>query len=324
MKKISILVPCYNEEENIKPFYHALMEMIDKSFSKYLYEIVFVDNKSTDNSRNVIRSLCNQDKNVKAIFNIRNFGSLNSPFYGLCQVTGDAAVLISADFQDPVALIPQMVRKWEEGAKVVCAVKTSSKENPIVYFLRGAYYKIIRKLSFVRTTDHFFGFGLYDRSFLEILKSLNDPMPYLRGIVAEYAPDRVEISYKQEKRRAGKSSNNWYSLYDSAMLSFTSYTKAGLRVFTFLGFACAVGGFIVALIYFTLKLVYMEQFVAGIAPALIGLFILGGVQLIFIGMVGEYIIAMNSRLINRPLVIEEERLNFDNKDGEFLERKEDV
>lgn len=311
MKKISILVPCYNEEENIRPFYDSLKKMIDESLSGYLYEIVYVDNKSTDSSRNVIRSLCGQDKNVKAIFNIRNFGSLNSPFYGLCQVTGDAAVLISADFQDPIDLIPQLVKKWEEGAKVVCAVKTSSKENPIIYHLRSAYYKIIRKLSFVKTTDHFFGFGLYDRSFLDILKTLDDPMPYLRGIVAEYAPDRVEVPYKQEKRRAGRSSNNWYSLYDSAMLSFTSYTKAGLRVFTFLGFICAIGSFIVALIYFALKLIYMEHFTAGMAPVLIGLFFLGGVQLIFIGMIGEYIIAMNSRLINRPLVIEEERINFD-------------
>ena len=311
MKRISVLIPCYNEEGNIELFYKAVQAELNKLSGKYDYEIVFIDNKSTNNSREIIKRICNMDTRVKAIFNIRNFGSLNSPYYGLCQVTGDAAIMISADFQDPVSMLPQFIKAWENGAKVVCGVKSRSDESRFIYHLRSAYYRLIRKMSFVETTDHFFGFGLYDRSFLDILKTIKDASPYLRGIVAEYAPDRVEIEYTQEKRRAGKSSNNWYSLYDYAMLSFTSYTKAGLRLFTFFGFFCAAIGFVIALVYFILKIFFMEQFVMGMAPVLIGIFIMGGVQLLSIGMVGEYILSINNRLINRPLVVEEERINFD-------------
>ncbi len=310
MKKISVLIPCYNEEDNIIPIYEAVKEEWNKSLPNYEYEIVFIDNKSKDSSRDRIRELCSADKRVKAIFNIQNFGSLNSPFWGLCQVTGDAAILLCADFQDPIELLPRFVEEWEKGARVVCAVKTNSKENPFIYFLRSCYYRLLRKMSQVKTTDHFFGFGLYDRSFLDILKSLDDPVPFLRGIVAEYAPDRVEIPYEQAKRRAGKSSNNWYSLYDSAMLSFTSYTKVGLRICTFTGLFCAMVGFIVAIVYLVLKIIYWERFTAGMAPAITGLFILGSIQLVFIGLVGEYILTINERVTRRPLVIEEERINF--------------
>ena len=311
MKTISILVPCYNEEGNILPLYDAIKGEWNKSLSRYNYEIVFIDNKSSDCTRKLIRRICAKDKRCKAIFNRQNFGSLNSPYYGLCQVTGDAAILLCADFQDPVEMLPKLVNEWEKGAEVVCAVKTSSKESPLLYFLRSCYYRLLKKMSKVNIIRHFTGFGLYDRSFLNILKSLDDPMPFLRGIVAEYAVDRVEIPYEQAKRRTGKSSNNWYSLYDAAMLSFTSYTRAGLRLFTFFGFACAVIGFVISLVYLFLKIIYFDQFIMGLAPALLGLFILGGVQLIFLGMIGEYIISMNSRIINRPLVIEEERINFE-------------
>lgn len=311
MKRVTVVIPCYNEEGNIDEFYKALKNLFLQKLSQYNYTFLFIDNKSTDNSRAIIYQICKKDSNVRAIFNIRNFGSLNSPYYALCQADGDAVILISADFQDPIDIIPKFIEEWEKGAKVVCGVKNRSKENHLIYCLRTIYYKLIRKMSYVATTDHFFGFGLYDRSFLEILKNLNDPLPYLRGIVAEYAPDRVEIPYEQENRRAGKSSNNWYSLYDSAMLSFTSYTKIGLRIFTFFGFFCAIVGFVIAFVYLILKLLNMNQFVMGMAPVLIGLFIMGGIQLIFIGILGEYILTINNRLINRPLVVEEERINFD-------------
>lgn len=216
-----------------------------------------------------------------------------------------------SDFQDPVELIPIMVHKWEEGNKVICMVKTKSQESKFMYWLRGQYYKLIRKMSEAPQIEQFTGFGLYDKSFIDILKSLHDPTPFLRGIVAEYAPDHLEIQYEQKKRRLGKTSNNLYTLFDAAMLSFTSYTKVGMRIATFSGFIIAFLSLLVALVYLILKLVFWNKFAIGNAPSLIGLFLLGGIQLIFIGLLGEYIMSMNIRIINRPLVIEEERINFE-------------
>ena len=215
------------------------------------------------------------------------------------------------DFQDPIELIPQYIREWEKGYKIVIGIKTSSKENPIMYHLRGMYYKFIKKFSDVEQIEHFTGSGLYDRDFVEVLRKLKDPTPFLRGIVAELGYKRKEIPYEQPKRRAGKTHNNFYSLYDAAMLSITSYTKIGLRLCTFFGVACAGVSVIVGLIYLILKLVYWDNFAAGMAPVLIGMFFLGALQLFFIGFIGEYILSINQRVMNRPLVIEEERINFD-------------
>lgn len=309
-KTISVMIPCYNEEENIFEIYKAVRNEISTNLSEYDYEIVFIDNKSKDNTRNLIRAVCEMDKNVKAIFNIKNFGQFNSPYYGLTQCTGDCVISVCADFQDPVELIPEMVHEWENGNKVICMVKKSSKESKLMYFARSCYYKLIKKLSNVEQIEHFTGFGLYDKSFIEILRNLNDSMPFIRGIVAEYAPDHLEIPYEQAKRRAGKTHNNFYTLYDAAMLSFTSYTKAGLRVVTFFGFFVAIISLLVSLIYFIYKLTHWNTFDAGVAPVIIGLFFVGGVQLGALGFIGEYIMNMNQRLINRPLVIEEERLNW--------------
>lgn len=311
MKTISIVIPCYNEEGNVRPICTAVREVLKTELPSYGYEILLIDNKSTDGTRPVIRELCREDPCIKAIFNIQNFGQFNSPYYALWQTSGDCVILLCADFQDPVELIPKMVHAWEEGHRVVCMIKTSSKENQFLYFLRSVYYKMIKAMSNVRQIEHFTGFGLYDRSFIEILKSLRDSTPFLRGIVAEYAPDRLEIPYEQQLRRKGKTHNNFFSLFDAAMLSFTSYTKGGLRFATFCGFAISAVSFLIAIFYLIQKLVYWDKFMAGNAPILIGVFFLGGIQLFFIGLLGEYIMSMNTRIIDRPLVIEEERINFE-------------
>lgn len=309
--KISMVIPCYNEEDNIIPMYNALKEMFDKDLPEYEYEIIFIDNKSKDSTRNNIRLLCEKDPSIKAIFNMKNFGQFNSPFYGMLQSTGDCTIHFCADFQDPVEMIPVMVHEWEKGHKVISMIKVSSKESKIMYFLRTVYYKLIKAMSTENQIEHFTGFGLYDKSFIKVLKNLNDPIPFLRGLVAEYAPDHLEIKYEQQRRKAGKTSNNFFSLYDAAMLSFTSYTKGGLRIATFFGFTISLLSFFIAMIYFILKIFYWNDFIAGNIPILIGVFFFGGLQLFFTGLLGEYIISMNTRIMDRPLVIEEERINFD-------------
>ncbi|MBS5545071.1 MAG: glycosyltransferase family 2 protein [Lachnospiraceae bacterium] len=314
MKKISILIPCYNEEENIVPISQAVIETMERDLPEYAFELVFIDNDSTDNTRSLIRGLCGQDRRIKAIFNARNFGQFNSPYYGMLQVTGDCVVEMVADFQDPVDMIPKYVREWEKGYKIVIGIKTSSRENKIMYWLRSCYYKTIKKLSEVEQIEHFTGSGLYDREFIEVLRNLDDPTPFLRGIVAELGYKRKEIPYDQPKRRAGKTHNNFYRLYDAAMLSVTSYTKAGLRLATFFGFFCSLASMCVALVYLVMKLIWWDRFPAGMAPMLIGMLFLGSVQIFFIGLLGEYIMSINQRVMKRPLVIEEERLNFDTEE----------
>ena len=310
-KKISIMIPCYNEEENARPIYTAVRGEMERSLPEYDYEILFIDNCSKDKTRHIIETICAEDKHVKAIFNAKNFGQFNSPYYGVLQTTGDCTIILCADFQDPVELIPVFVREWEKGYKIVCGIKTASKENGFVYFLRSCYYTAIKKMSSVEQIEHFTGFGLYDKSFVQVLRDLKDPTPFLRGIVAELGYERKDIEYTQPQRRAGKTHNNWYSLYDAAMLSFTSYTKVGLRLATFAGFLVAGISFLLALIYLALKLIYWDRFLAGSAPMLILTCFLGGIQLFFIGLLGEYIMNMNARIMNRPLVVEEKRLNFE-------------
>lgn len=310
-KKISIMVPCYNEEENVVPLSEAVIATLEKDLPEYDYEILFIDNCSKDKTREKLILLCSRNKKIKAIFNTKNFGQFNSPYYGLCQTTGDCTICLCADFQDPIDMIPKFVHEWEDGYKIVCGIKTSSKENKIMYFLRGVYYKAIKKMSEVEQIEQFTGFGLYDKSFIQVLRDLKDPTPFLRGIVAELGPERKEIPYEQQERRAGKTSNNWYRLYDAAMLSFTSYTKIGLRLATFIGFGLSAVSVVIAIVYFILKLLHWNDFPAGMTPILLGVFVIGSMQLFFIGLLGEYIMNMNARLMNRPLVIEQERINFD-------------
>ena len=302
MKKISIVVPCFNEEENVVPMANAIREIFKNNLSSYKYEIIFIDNDSKDGTRELIRELCRNDKDIKGIFNAKNFGQFNSPYYGMLQSTGDATVLMAADFQDPVEMIPKYVKAWEEGYKIAIGIKKTSQENKIMYHLRSLYYRMIK---------HFTGFGLYDKAFINVMRELDDPVPFLRGIVAELGFRRKEIPYDQPQRRAGKTSNNLYKLYDAAMLSFTAYTKVGLRLATFAGIILSGLSMIIAVMYLIMKLLYWDRFPAGMAPILIGMLFLGSIQIFFIGLVGEYIMTINQRVMKRPLVVEEERINFE-------------
>lgn len=313
MKKVSIMVPCFNEEENVVPISEAIVEQME-ALPQYDYELLFIDNCSTDNTRPLLRKICENNKKIKAIFNVKNFGQFNSPFYGLCQTTGDCTISICADFQDPVELIPTFLKYWEEGYQIVCGVKTSSKESKLMYGLRSIYYKMIKKFSSVDQIEHFTGFGLYDKSFIEVLRELDDPTPFIRGIVTELGGKRKEVPYEQPKRRAGKTHNNFYSLYDAAMLSITSYTKVGMRIAEFAGIGFAILSLLFGLVYLILKLIFWDQFVAGQAPMIIIISLMTSIMLAFMGFLGEYIAAINARMMKRPLVIEEERINFDEKD----------
>lgn len=314
MKKISVLVPTYNELENVKPLSQAICDVFQSQLTNYDYEIIFIDNYSIDGTRTILKELCKSNTKIKAILNAKNFGQFNSPYYGLTQATGDCVILMCADFQDPVDMIPKYVTEWENGYKIVVGIKTRSKENKIMYFLRSCYYKLVKRISEVEQIEHFTGFGLYDKDFVKILTELDDSAPYLRGIVAELGYERKEIPYEQAKRRAGKTSNNFYKLYDGAMLGITSYSKVPLRIATMLGFVFSAVSLVVALVYFILKLIFWDRFPAGTAPILIGIFLIGSIQIFFIGLVGEYILNMNTRVMKRPLVIEEERINFEKKD----------
>jgi len=313
MKKISVMIPCYNETENVIPISEAVVDVLENQLSEYDYELVFIDNASTDGTRDKLRQICAANKKIKAIFNVTNFGQFNSPFHGMCQCTGDCVITMCCDFQDPVEMIPVFVKKWEEGHRIVSAVKSTSKENPFIRFLRTVYYRMIRKMSTVKMIEHFTGFGLYDKTFISLLRELDDPIPFVRGIVAEYGAgfNMIQVEYEQPKRRAGKTHNNFYTLYDAAMLSITSYTKIALRLATFFGLFSSFVSIIIALVYLVMKLVDWYGFEAGSAPVVIGVFLLGGLQIFFIGLVGEYILNINTRVIHRPLVVEEERINFE-------------
>lgn len=317
-KTISIVIPCFNEEENVVPVSREVCRVLAAELPCYDYEIIFIDNHSGDNTQHLLRQLCRDNKKIKAIFNAKNFGQFNSPYYAMLQARGDCVVLLCCDFQDPVELIPAMVHEWEEGSRIVVMQKSRSEENRLLYFLRTCYYKAIHKFSDVEQIEHFTGFGLYDRSFVRVLRELKDPTPFLRGIVAELGYGIRIIPYTQRRRRGGKTSNNFSSLYDAAMLGVTSYTKIGLRLATFMGFATAVLSAVIALAYLAMKFIYWERFLAGTAPILIGMFFLGAVVMIFLGIMGEYILSMNQRIMNRPLVIEAERINFEEEcpDGE--------
>ena len=303
------MIPCYNEEENIAAIIEAVEKQM-KQLPQYDYEIVCIDNCSTDRTREILREICAKNPKIKAIFNVKNFGQFNSPVYGMMQTSGDCVIPICADFQDPVELIPVFLKYWEEGYQIVCGVKTSSKENGLMYKMRTLYYKLIKKFSSVDQIEHFTGFGLYDKSFIDVLRKLDDPTPFIRGIVAELGGKRKEVPYEQPQRRAGKTHNNFYTLYDAAMLSVTSYTKVGMRIAVFAGLFMAFISFIIGLVYLVMKLIYWDRFYAGQAPTIIIVSFMCSVLLVFMGFLGEYISAINIRMMHRPLVIEEERLNF--------------
>lgn len=311
MKTISIMVPTFNEEANIPFVYKEITEVMTKELQDYKYELVFVDNFSTDNSRNLIEKLCLEDKNVKAIFNAKNFGYSRSHFYGLIQMQGDAVMLIHADLQNPPSLIPQFVKEWEDGHKVIIGIKQKSKENSFIYFLRSCYYKIMKKISEVEQIEHFTDYELLDKSFIEVLRKIEDPMPYLRGLVSELGFNVKRIYYNQNKRERGKSYADFFKMYDFAMLGITSYSKALMRTATFIGGGLAVVSLIIGVITIVQKLLNWNGVPFGIAALTTGVYLLGSIQLFFIGILGEYILSINTRVMKRPLVIEEKRINFD-------------
>lgn len=310
MKTLSILIPTYNEEENIFEAYNRVVNVMEKELSRLQFEIVFIDNCSQDRSRILISELCEKDSRVKAIFNAKNFGYSRSHFYGLTQMTGDAVMLIHADLQNPPELIPEFVEKWEAGAKVIIGIKKKSRENKIVWFARSIYYKMMKAMSEIEQIEHFTDFELLDKDFIEVLGQIDDPIPYLRGIVSELGFKKEKIYYDQNKREHGKSYANFFKLYDFAMLGITSYSKTMLRAATFVGMAVSGFSFIIAILTLINKLLHWDSFQAGAAATAIGVFFLSGVQLFFIGMLGEYVLSINSRVIKRPLVIEEKRINF--------------
>jgi glycosyltransferase involved in cell wall biosynthesis len=307
-KMISIVTPCYNEEENID----ELSERIQKAMQGcgYEYEHIFIDNASKDGTVAKIRALAAKDRRVKAILNTRNFGHVRSPYHGLLQAAGDAVVELSSDLQDPPERIPDFIRQWEAGSKVVIGVKTQSQEAGVFYLLRTLYYKVLRGLSEVELIEHFTGFGLYDQQVIETLRQLDDPYPYFRGLIADLGFPISRIEFVQPRRKRGISKNNFYTLYDMAMLGLTGYTKVPLRLATMLGFFSATVSFLIGVVYLIYKLVDWQNFSLGLAPVVIGLFFLGSVQLLFLGIVGEYIGAIYTQVMHRPLVIEKERINF--------------
>jgi glycosyltransferase involved in cell wall biosynthesis len=310
-KHISIVTPCYNEEANVR----ALAESVKEVFARlgcYTYEHIFIDNASKDNTAAVLKDIARTDKNVKVILNARNFGHIRSPYYALLQASGDAVISLVADFQDPPGMIADFLAKWQEGYPIVLGVKVEAEEARSMYAIRSLYYKLVRKLSDIELTEHFTGFGLYDRRVIEILRKIDDPYPYFRGLIADIGFESFKIPYKQPLRRSGITKNNFYTLYDLAMLGITNHSKVPLRVATLSGFVMSAVSLLVALLYLVSKLIFWNWLEAGIAPILISLFFFSAVQLFFVGIIGEYIGAIHTQVQKRPLVIEKERINFTN------------
>lgn len=309
MRHISVMTPCYNEEGNIMNIYQAVKEQFDK-LPQYTYEHIFVDNCSTDKSREILRALAKKDKNVKVILNARNFGPNRSGTYGMFQGTGDALICIVCDLQDPPEMIPTFLEKWEEGYKVVLGQKTKSKENPIMFQIRKLYYKIMSALSETEHLENVTGYGLFDKEVLEMIEWMDDPDPYIRGLVTQLGYKYCLVEYTQQERKVGKSSYNFNKYFDFAITGLTHVSKKPLRMATLLGFAMSGISFAFAIVYLVLKLVHWYDFDMGTAPILIGMFLLGSIQLAFIGVIGEYIGAILTKVTKRPMVVEEERINF--------------
>jgi len=312
MRLISIVTPCYNEEENVREVYEQVKQVFD-DLKDYTYEHVFIDNASKDKTVAILREIAKNDKLVKVIVNTRNFGQIRSPYYAMLQAKGDAVISIAADLQDPPCLIKEFIRKWEEGYKVVMGIKKQSEESRIIFGLRKLYYRVLRRLS--ELVEQYMGFGLYDRQVVEILRDLDDPYPYLRGLVADIGFESAKIEYVQPIRKKGNTKNNFYTLFDMAMLGVVSYSKVPLRLATMLGFVLAVISLLAAIFYFIYKIIFWESFSLGIAPLVVGLFFFASVQLLFIGIVGEYIGFIYTQVLKRPLVIEKERINFEKVTG---------
>ena len=307
-RTISIVCPCFNEEANVINLYNAVMKVM-RSFP-YKYEFIFIDNGSTDSSVEKIKKLTKKDKNLKLIVNTRNFGAIRSPFYGIIQSSGDACILIACDFQDPPELINEFIKNWQNGSKIVLAKKVTTDGNSFMFYLRKKYYRFMNKISEITILENCTGFGIFDKDVVNILRSIDDPYPYLRGLLMEIGFPVSIIPFNQPKRFNGVSSYNFYSLYDYFMLGITQHSKLPLRVITMFGFLISLISLFVALFFLISKLLFWDTFTIGVSPILIGIFFFGAIQSFFIGILGEYIGAMNTKIRKMPLVIESERINF--------------
>lgn len=308
-KLISIVTPCFNEEENVEILSERIAAVM--STLPYDYEQIFIDNASTDSTVRKIKALALKDKRIKLIVNARNFGHIKSPYYGILQSRGDACILMASDLQDPPEMIAEFIAKWEQGYKTVLAVKPESDEHPMMFFIRKMYYRLIARISDVPIVQNATGAGLFDRAVVNILSKIQDSYPYFRGLLCEIGFPIASVPFKQPRRMRGITKNNFYTLYDMAMLGITNHSKVPLRIMTMGGFALSFLSLIIAMIFLIAKLRYWDSFSLGVAPTLIGLFFFGSVQILFLGIIGEYIGSIHTQVRNLPLVIELERVNFD-------------
>jgi polyisoprenyl-phosphate glycosyltransferase len=315
-KTITILTPCFNEEENVREVYERVRTVM--SSLDYDYEHLFIDNASSDNTFGILKLIASVDKNVKVIRNARNFGPIRSSMHALYQASGDAVIGIVADLQDPPEMIVDLVRQWEQGFPIVITVKESADESGLMFWIRKQYYSLVNRLSGIPTYENFTGFGLYDKKVIGLIKDFNDPYPYFRGLIAEIGLPHAEIPYHQPLRKRGVTKNNFYALYDMAMLGITNLSKVPLRMVTFSGFLGAFVSVLVGLAYLFYKLIFWNEFTLGIAPLVIGVFFMGSLQLVFVGIIGEYIGQIHTLVQRRPLVVEQDRVNFEYAPGEPL------
>lgn len=309
MRLISVMTPCFNEEGNAREMYEAI-KAIFAALPQYRYEHIFIDNGSKDRTPVILRELAAQDKNVKVILNTRNFGHVRSGYHALLQSRGDAAIVLACDFQDPPEFIPEFLRRWEAGSKIVLGVKESADESGFFYALRDRYYRMLARIADIELVRQVTGFGLYDQVVLEALRRIDDPYPYFRGLIAEIGYEPSLVPFRQAARKRGISSQNFYTLYDLAFLGIVNHSKVPLRMATMSGFALAIVSLLVAFGYLAAKLLFWKRFSLGIAPILIGFFFLTAVQLFFIGIVGEYIGAIYTQVRHHPHVFEKDRINF--------------
>lgn len=310
MPHLSIVSGCFNEEANVGDLYEQVRDVVESLEGDYTFELVFIDNASTDATVARLRELVERDPRVRVIVNARNFGHIRSPYYALLQSEGDATIAMASDLQDPPALIRDFVKKWEEGFKIVAAIKTDSSESAIMYALRSMYYKLVTRLASVELLQHFTGFGLYDRRVIEILRSIEDPYPYLRGLISEIGFDIARVPFKQPLRQKGKTKTNFYVLYDMAMLGITTHSRIPMRLASMTGFLLSGLSALVGLGYLIVKLLFWSQFQLGLAPAVVGLFTMSSALLFFVGVLGEYVSSIQQHVRRLPLVVERERINF--------------
>ena len=310
-KLISIVTACFNEEDNVQALYTAVKKIFDECLPNFKYEHLFIDNASTDNTVTILKNIAIKDKNVKIIINSRNFGHIRSPVYGILQAKGDAVISIVADFQDPPEMIPLFIDKWLNGHHTVLAIKKDSFESKYMFKIRKLYYQCLSKISEIKIYKNYTGFGLYDKKVINSLRSIQDPYPFFRGMISEVGFNVAVIDYTQPSRMRGLSKNNFYTLYDMGILGLINNSKIPLRFLVFLGFTMGFLSLITGIGYLLTKLIFWNKFSLGIAPIIIGGSLVFSLILFFLGIIGEYIGAIYTQVLNRPLVFEQERINFD-------------